>query len=71
MTTTRTRTRRTTVALAALATATAAFALTGCSLQQTLQHESTDTFADTAALSADWDKSAPWLPSDATDISVH
>jgi hypothetical protein len=56
----------------ALATAVAASLLTGCSsIQQTLQHESTGAYADAAALTEGWDKTAPWLPDDATDISVH
>ncbi|RUQ98270.1 hypothetical protein [Labedella endophytica] len=66
-----TRTRRTTLSLTLATTAVAALALSGCSLQQTLQKESSGTYADSAALSAEWDKTAPWLPADATDISVH
>lgn len=67
-----TRTRGARAALALAATTAVALSLTGCtSIQQMLQHESTGTFADTETLVADWDKTAPWLPADATDISVH
>lgn len=67
------RTRRITLLpLTLAATAMAALALTGCtSLQQTLQDEHSDTYPDSAALAADWDKTAPWLPEDASDISMH
>lgn len=64
------RSRGTAAVLAA--TAVAALSLTGCStLQQALQHESTARFADASALASDWDKTADWLPEDATAISVH
>ena len=67
MNTTRTR------GAAALALAViASVSLTGCvSIPQLLQNESSSTFPDAATVAADWDKSAPWLPADATDISVY
>lgn len=67
-----TRTRGVTAALALAAAAAVSLSLTGCtSIQQMLQNESTGTYPDAAAVAADWDKTAPWLPADATDISVH
>jgi len=57
----------TTIALAAVAT----FALAGCSdIMDELRNESASTFETTSELAKKWDKSAPWLPSDATTISV-
>jgi hypothetical protein len=61
--------RRTVAALAL--TLIAAAALTGCTaVSNVLQKEKTGEFADVAALE-DWDGSAPWVPSDATDIRTH
>jgi hypothetical protein len=49
----------------------ATFALVGCSdIVDELRNESTRTFESTTQLADDWDKSAPWLPSDATTIST-
>jgi hypothetical protein len=62
------KTRTVTVALIA---AFSIAALTGCSsIQGALQKESSVEF-DTAADVADaWDRTAPWLPEDATDIRI-
>lgn len=66
------RTRGRTVALTLATTAVAALALTGCtSLQEAIRDESSGTYADAAALDAAWDKTAPWLPDDASGISMH
>jgi hypothetical protein len=60
-----------TVLLAILATISIA-ALTGCaSIQGALQKESAAEFDTAADIADEWDKSAPWLPEDATDIRIH
>jgi hypothetical protein len=63
------KTRTVSVALiAALSIA----ALTGCaSIQGALQKESAVEFDTAADVADEWDKSAPWLPEDATDIRIH
>jgi hypothetical protein len=67
-----TRTRRTTLTLALAATAVSGLVLTGCtSIQQAIRDESSGTYADADALAENWNKSAPWLPDDASDISMH
>ncbi len=48
----------------------AAAALTGCSLVDTLNNEKVSEFSSAAELSRDWEKSAPWVPSDATGILI-
>jgi hypothetical protein len=68
MTTTRRRAR---TALALSATAAAALALSGCgSLESVVHRESSSTYDDAAQLASDWGKTAPWLPVDASDISI-
>lgn len=44
--------------------------LSGCAIGDTLNIETESEFPTTAEVSADWDKSAPWLPEDATDILI-
>ena len=46
----------------------AATALSGCAVMDQLQHESSTDFATVAELADGWDKTAPWLPTDASDI---
>ena len=66
------RTRGATLALTLAATAVAALSLTGCtSIQQAIQDESSGTYADADALAENWNKTAPWLPDDASEISMH
>lgn len=61
--------RRTVAALAL--TLIAATTLTGCgSVTNLVNKEKTGEYADVAALE-DWDGTAPWIPSDATDIRTH
>ncbi len=55
--------------LSALMLASAA-ALSGCSIIDTLSNEKASEYDSSAALVAEWEKSAPWLPSDATDIRI-
>jgi len=43
-------------------------ALSGCAVTDFFQHEASADFESTKALDAGWDKSAPWVPADATDI---
>lgn len=46
-------------------------ALTGCaSFTDALQNESSQKFDSTTQLVAEWDKTAPWLPADATEIQT-
>ena len=73
MTKTRLITARLTAAgfATAILAGAATFALAGCSdIVDELRNESTSTFETTTELVDDWDRSAPWLPSDATTISV-
>lgn len=53
-----------------LVTLVSTAALTGCSLGDTLNNERVSEFSSTTALADDWEKSAPWLPSDATGIRI-
>jgi hypothetical protein len=49
-----------------------AFALSGCStITEQLQNERSSQFESTTDLEERWDKTAPWLPADATDIRTH
>jgi len=48
--------------------ALAAIALSGCAVMDDLRHESSTDFATVSELSDGWDKAAPWLPADASDI---
>jgi len=49
-----------------------AVALTGCStLTEQLQNERSSEFQSTTDLQERWDKTAPWLPADATQIRTH
>jgi len=48
--------------------ALAATALSGCAVMDDLRHESSTDFATVSELSDGWDKTAPWLPADASDI---
>ncbi|WP_179872894.1 hypothetical protein [Microcella indica] len=57
------------IILSALALASAT-ALTGCAIADSLQNEKASEFSSTADLVADWEKSAPWLPEDATGIRI-
>lgn len=51
--------------------AAAGFSLTGCTVYEELVHQqSTHTFDDLAAFRAEAEVDAPWLPADATDITV-
>ena len=62
--------RRRSAALLAL-TLTAATALTGCAAVDGLLHkEKTGEYADVTAFE-EWDGTAPWVPSDATEIRTH
>ena len=56
------------IAALALLTAVSATALTGCSIGDTLNNERVTEFSTSAELVDTWSKSAPWLPTDATDI---
>ncbi|MGX1792701.1 hypothetical protein ACWIDW_07120 [Microbacterium sp. NPDC055312] len=61
---------RTALAASALIAA-AGFSLTGCAVYEELVHQqSTHTFDDLAAFRAEADVDAPWIPADATDITV-
>lgn len=61
---------RTALAASALIAA-AGFSLTGCAVYEELvHHQSTHTFDDLAAFRAEADVDAPWIPADATDITV-
>lgn len=56
----------------ALIAAVSVVALTGCAgIKDALQNESSVDFGTTAELTAQWGKSAPWLPEDATGIRIH
>lgn len=55
----------------ALIAAVSVVALTGCaSIKDALQSESSVEFDTTADVAAQWDKTATWLPEDATDIRI-
>ena len=57
---------------AALTAAVSVVALTGCAgIEDAMQNESSVSFDTTAEVTAQWDKTAPWLPEDATDIRIH
>jgi len=43
-------------------------ALSGCALIDAAQNEHGDDFGTTASLAENWDKTAEWIPGDATDI---
>lgn len=43
-------------------------ALSGCAVTDYFQHEASADFESTTELAADWDKTAPWVPANATDI---
>ena len=60
--------RRTLIAAGALLTAVS---LSGCSIADTLQNESSHEFESVTVMDADWNADAAWVPSDATDIRVH
>lgn len=46
--------------------------LTGCTtISDVLYHQESNRFASADELTEDWDKTAPWLPEDATDIKTH
>lgn len=57
------------IIIPALALASAA-TLGGCSIADSLQNERASEYSSSAALAADWEKSAPWLPDDAIDIRI-
>jgi hypothetical protein len=64
-------TKTRTISVAVLA-AVALAALTGCAgIQDSLQNESSVEFDTAADVATGWDKTAPWLPEDATDIRIH
>jgi hypothetical protein len=55
----------------ALMAAVSVVALTGCAgIQDALQNESSVEFDTTAEVDAQWEKTAPWLPEDATEIRI-
>jgi hypothetical protein len=54
-----------------LTAAVSVVALTGCAgIGDALQNESSVRFDTTAEVTAQWDKTAPWLPEDATGIRI-
>jgi hypothetical protein len=63
-----TNSRRTLIAAGTLLTAVS---LTGCSVADTLQNESSYEFGTVSVMEKNWNAEAPWVPADATDIQVH
>jgi hypothetical protein len=50
----------------------AALSLTGCSaIEDAVHREATHEFATASDVAENWDKSAPWLPADASGIVTH
>ncbi|MBX9472046.1 hypothetical protein [Microcella sp.] len=47
-----------------------AAALTGCSIGDALNNERVSEFSTTTELSQNWERTAPWLPNDATGIRI-
>jgi len=67
MTTTRART----APLLGVVAGLTLIALTGCApILDTLQNEATSSYPSTTAVEEEWGKNAPWLPDDATEISI-
>lgn len=57
--------------VASLLLVLAAVPLAGCStVSDVLHHEASYEFDSTAALAAGWNGSAPWVPSDSSDIRI-
>jgi hypothetical protein len=55
----------------ALIAAISVVSLAGCaSIKDQLQNESSVEFATATEVATEWDKTAPWLPEDATDIQI-
>lgn len=66
------RMKRTSTFPAVLVAAVSVVALTGCAgIEDAMQNESSVRFDTTAEVTAQWDRTAPWLPEDATDIRIH
>lgn len=65
-----TRSRTASLALLSLGAAGSLAILTGCAFGDTINIETESRFDSTGELSANWDRSAPWLPGDATDILI-
>lgn len=64
--------KKSTGLLAALVAAASVVALTGCAaITDALQNESSVAFDTADDVAAEWGKTAPWLPDDATDIRIH
>ena len=63
-----TNSRRTLIAAGGLLTA---LSLSGCSIADTLQNESSHEFTSVTVMESDWNADAPWVPADATDIRIH
>ena len=62
--------RKTSALLAAPFVAVALISLSGCAVLDVVRHETGTDFDTTMDLANHWDKSAPWLPADATDITT-
>lgn len=64
--------RRTALVVVPAASVLALICLAGCSsLTETMRNEASHEFATQAELADGWDRSAPWVPNDAVDISTH
>lgn len=63
--------RRTPALVLAALSALAVTALTGCApILDTLRNEAASTYPSSAEVVERWEKSAPWLPDDATEIRI-
>jgi hypothetical protein len=62
--------RKTSALLAVPLVAVALISLSGCAVLDVVRHETGGTFDTTMDLTNHWDKSAPWVPADSSDIQT-